>query len=519
MRILVAEPLAADGVELLARAHQVDVRTGLPRAELLAALAEYDAVIVRSQVRMDGEAIAAGRRLQVIARAGTGVDNVDVDAATRAGVVVVNAPTGNTIAAAEHTVAMLLALARRIPAADASVRRGEWERARFIGAELRGKTLGIIGLGKIGLAVAERARGLEMEVIGYDPFVTADRASTLGVRVVELPQLLESSDAVSVHVPLTGATRDLIGEAELARMRPGAFVLNVARGGIVDEAALARALVDGRLGGAALDVFVSEPLRGSPLLDAPNTVLTPHLGASTEEAQLRVAIEAAEQVLEVLAGRPARYAVNAPLLTPETEKAVAPFLPLARTLGQFYAQFARRFDDLTLEVSGEIAAHDAQPLVAAALSGLLGTVSEERVNVVNAAHIARSRGISLAERRRPNADRYPSLLTIAGSASVSGTVAADGEPRVVRLGEYWVDIPPASSMLVTRHRDRPGTMGRIGLMLGESDVNISGMHLARASARGDALMVLALDDPVPAGVAERIRREEAVLDLWVIRLE
>jgi D-3-phosphoglycerate dehydrogenase len=304
-------------------------------------------------------------------------------------------------------------------------------------------------------------------------------------------------------------------------MKPTAFLVNVARGGLIDEAALARALNEGRIGGAAIDVFESEPPTGSPLLDAKNTVLTPHLGASTEEAQAKVAEEVAAQMLDVLAGRSARYVVNAPLVTAETATALAPFMPLARTLGQFYAQFARSLGALRLEVAGEIADHDSAPLSAAVLAGILETGSDARITTVNAPLLARERGLNLVVSRTAESERYPSLLTVSGggrsAATVAGTVAG-GEPRLVRLGDYWVDMTPAPWMLVTRHRDLPGTMGRIGLILGDSDVNISAMHLGRSAPRGDALMILALDDAVPEQVAQRIREHEAVLDLWLIRL-
>jgi len=518
MRILVAEPLSEEGLALLQARHRVDVATDLSREAFLAALPEYDALVVRSQVQVDAEAIAAGSRLIVIGRAGVGVDNVDLEAATRAGITVVNAPTGNTIAAAEHTVALMFALARRVAAADASMRHGEWKRSAFTGVELRGKTIGIVGLGKIGMAVADRARGLEMEVIGHDPFVSAETAAHHGVALVEFAEILARADVVTLHVPVTRTTRQLIGPAELAQMKPTAFLLNVARGAIVDEAALAAALEAGTIAGAGIDVYATEPPKDSPLLAAPRTVLTPHLGASTAEAQVRVAVEAAQQVVEVLEGRPARYAVNAPLLTPETAEAIAPFLPLAEMLGQFYAQFARGpVSELTLDIAGELAAHDTGPLGAAVLRGLLEGTTTERVNQVNAAAIAKARGITLVERRTPQAGSFASLVTLQGEASVGGTIA-NGEPRLVRLADYWIDMAPAPSMLVTRHRDRPGTMGRIGLMLGDADVNISAMHLARQRPREDALMVLALDEAVPNAVADALKAIEAVVDVWVIRL-
>ncbi len=517
MKILVAEPLADEGIELLRAAHEVDVSPGLSRAEFLRAVGDYEGLVVRSQVAVDAGAFAAARRLLVVGRAGVGVDNIDIEAATRAGVTVVNAPMANTIAAAEHTLALMYALARRVPTADASLRRGEWQRSRFLGQELHGRTLGIIGLGKIGMTVADRAHAMEMEILGHDPYVTEEAAAQHGVALVSLSELLARADVATLHVPLTHATRGLIGVDELALMKPTAMLVNVARGGVVDEGALAGALRDGHLAGAAIDVFENEPPRGSPLLDAPNTVLTPHLGASTEEAQVRVAVETVQQVLDVLAGRPARYAVNAPLLAHETAHTLGPYLPLARALGQLYAQFAASLDGLTLEVAGEIADHDASPLAAAVLAGLLETATDERVNPVNAPLLASERGLHLAERRSSESTRFPSLLTVSGQTSVAGTVSGT-ETRLVRIGGYWVDMPLARWMLVTRHHDQPGTMGQIGLMLGEADVNISAMHLGRSGPRADALMILALDDAVPAEVADRIRGHEAVLDLWLINL-
>lgn len=524
MRILVAEPVASEGVELLRAHHDVDERHGLGPDELVAIIGEYDALVVRSQVQASAALIAAGTRLVVIGRAGVGVDNVDLDAATRAGITVVNAPTGNTIAAAEHTLALLYGVARRIAAADASVRRGEWKRAQFTGLELRGRTLGIVGLGKIGLAIALRARAMEMTVIGVDPFVSVEQAANHGVELVEFDTLLERADVVTVHVPLTRTTKGLIGAEAIARMKPGTIVLNVARGGILDEVAVADALRSGHLAGAGVDVFDTEPPTGSPLLDAPNTLLTPHLGASTAEAQILVSEEVAAQVIDVLAGRSARYAVNAPLLTPETARAIAPYLPLAETLGQFFAQFSRGgVQTLTLEIAGELAAYDGAPLTAAVLRGLLETSITERVNLVNAMALAKARGIAIVERRTPDAGAFAAQLTLsgetpAGTTTVAGTVAG-GESRLTRLDDYRLDMAPAESMLITRHMDRPGTVGRIGLILGAADVNISAMQLARSKPREGALMFLALDDDVPAQVVETIRADEAILDVWSIRLE
>jgi D-3-phosphoglycerate dehydrogenase len=524
MRVLVAESIAPEGIEALrAAGHEVEIRTGLSPEALREAVAGADALIVRSQVAVDAALIAAGTRLQVIGRAGVGVDNVDLDAATRAGITVVNAPTGNTIAAAEHTLALLLALARRVAAADASVRRGEWARGPLQGVQLRGRTLGIVGLGKIGMAIAERARGLGMNLLGHDPFVAAEQATLRGVELVTLEALLERSDAVTVHVPLTRATSALLDAKALARMKPGAFVLNVARGGIVDEAALADALRAGRLGGAGIDVFVDEPPTGSPLLDAPNTVLTPHLGASTAEAQVAVAEEIAEQVLDVLAGRQARYAVNAPLLSAEAEQTIGPYLPLAETLGKFLAQFARSgVGALTVELAGDLARSESGPVTAAVLRGLLEMVTTERVNLVNAGLLAKARGIVVTERKTAEAGGFSAAITVSTSVggrtvAVGGTLAG-GEMRLVRLDDYRLDMAAEALIVITRHRDRPGTIGRIGQLLGEADVNISAMHLARSAPRADALMVLSVDDDISPEVEAAMRGDDGVMDLWVIRL-
>jgi D-3-phosphoglycerate dehydrogenase / 2-oxoglutarate reductase len=523
VKILVVEPLAAEGLELLRRHHDVDEKLGLPREEIIAILPEYDALVVRSQVKADAEMIAAGTRLVVIGRAGVGVDNVDLEAATRAGIVVVNAPTGNTIAAAELTLALLFGLARKTAAADASMRRGEWKRSQFTGTEVRGKTLGIVGLGKIGQAIAVRAHAMQMTVLGSDPFVTAEQAANLGVELVEFEDLIARSDAITVHVPKTKQTTGLINKAAIGRMKDGVLLLNVARGGVIDEADLTEALKSGKVGGAGIDVYTAEPPVGNPLLDAPNTLLTPHLGASTAEAQVAVAEEVAEQILEVLDGRSARYAVNAPLLTPETAQAIAPYLPLAETLGRFAAQMARHAPRmLTLEIAGEPSHYDASSLVAAVLRGLLEQTTEERVNLVNASTLAKARGITVVERKTPDAGAFASLITLTAEAegqtvTLAGTIA-HGEPRLVGLQGHAMDLAPADVMLISHHRDRPGTVGRVGLALGAADVNISSMTLARSAPRAEAYMVLALDDEPPQSVVDEIQAAEAMIDTWVVKL-
>ena len=523
MKILVAEPLAKQGLEILRAHHEVDEKIGLTPEELAAIIGDYDALLVRSQVKVTAEILAHATRMVVIGRAGVGVDNVDLEAATKAGIVVVNAPTGNTVSAAEQTITLMLALAHKTAAADASMRRGEWKRSSFTGVELRGRTLGIIGLGKIGQAVADRAHGLEMNVIGYAPFVTAEQAALHGVTLAEVDQILETADVITVHVPLNKATRGIVNADNIGKLKPGVMLINVARGGVYDEAAVAQALKDGKIAGAAIDVYETEPpAADNPLFSAPNTVLTPHLGALTAEAQLRVAEEACEQVVDVLAGRSARYAVNAPLLTPETSRAIAPYLPLTEILGRFAAQYLRGgVNTLTVDVAGDLADHDASQLTAAALRGILEQATSERVNLINAGFLAKNRGLTVNERKTNDAGTFASLVTLTvegdkGSAVIAGTVA-NGEPRLVRIDDNWLDMAPTPLMVVTRHQDKPGTMGRIGLILGEADVNISSMTLARTTASKDALMLLAVDDEVPDEVVEQIRKHPAVLDVWSIR--
>jgi D-3-phosphoglycerate dehydrogenase / 2-oxoglutarate reductase len=524
MKILVAEPLAKQGLEILkAPGHQVDEKIGLTPEQLAEAIGEYDALLVRSQVKVTADIIARATRMVVIGRAGVGVDNVDLEAATKAGIVVVNAPTGNTISAAEQTIALMLAVARKTAAADASMRRGEWKRNLYTGVELRGRTVGVIGLGKIGMAVADRCRGLEMNVIGFDPYVTAEQAAMHGIAFADIDTIIEKADVLTVHVPGGKATKGMIGADQIAKMKPGVMLINVARGGIYDEAAVAQALADGKVAGAGFDVFDPEPIAAdNPMLTAPNTTLTPHLGALTQEAQLRVAEEACEQVVDVLAGRSARYAVNAPLLTPETSRAIAPYLPLTVTLGRFAAQYLRGgVNKLTVDVAGEIADHNTSQLAAAALRGVLEDATTERVNLINAAFLAKNRGIAVEERKTADAGTYASLVTLtvendSGTAVLAGTIA-NGEPRLVRIDDSWIDMAPTALMVMTRHQDKPGTMGRIGLLLGEANVNISSMTLARQESRHDALMLLAVDDEVPAEIAAALKNQPNVLDVWVMR--
>ncbi len=511
-RVLVCDAIAEDGVKALEEfGAQVDVRLGMSPEELISVIGEYDAVVVRSETKITAEAIAAAKRLQIIGRAGIGVDNIEVDAATERGILVLNAPTGNIISAAEHTIALMLALARNVPQANASLKGGKWDRKRFMGVELRGKTLGIIGLGQVGSEVARRARGLEMQVVGYDPFLPEERARVLGVKVIPLEDLLGQSDFISVHTTLTEGTRGLIGAEQLAMMKPTVRIINTARGGIIDEEALYRAVEEGRIAGAAVDVFVHEPAVGNKLVESDRIVVTPHLGASTAEAQERVAVDVAEQIIAHLKGEPVRYAVNAPLIPPETLSFLAPYIDVALKMGLLAQQLCEgQLRDVQIEYAGEISQHDVTPLKVAVIRGLLSSISEEPVNIVNVDLIAQRRGLRIIERKGPSHETYSNLVgvrltTSAGETTISATLAHDG-PHVVLVNDYWVDIPPSEGyLLVCENQDRPGMIGALGTLTGNHDINIAFMAVGRQALRGKAMMVMGLDDSVPEAVMQEIR--------------
>ena len=529
-RILVLEPVAQPAIDVLSASHDTVIRHGLEREGLLLALGEeggWDALVVRSQTRVDGELLnAAAPRLSVVGVASVGTDRIDLAAATRAGVMVVNAPTGNTIAAAEHTMALMLALLRRIPDADASVRTGAWERSRYTGRELRGKTLGIVGLGKIGRAVARRAGGFEMRVVATDPFLTEEQATEAGAKLVGMAELLHRSDVITVHTPLTPQTRNLIGRAQLEATKPGAFVLNVARGGIVDEAALADALASGQLAGAAVDVFSAEPMAAdNPLRSAPNVVLTPHLGASTSEAQDRVGIEMAEQVIMALAGVTPPYALNAPAVAPETAPRLRPYVELGRRLALLARQLAPgAFDAVSLTYAGEIASGECAPIRTAAVAGLLEAVTDQRVNAVNADLVAHERGLTVREERTASSEPWASLVELAVGAADGAPLltlagsTAHGRPHLASLDGFAIDAELAGTMLVTRHHDRPGIVGRVGTMLADAGINISSLELSRLSERGEAMMFVSVDDPLDEAVLEGVRAADGIIEARVVEL-
>lgn len=509
-RVLVVEPLSQAGLEVLAAEHDLDYRPDCGRAELLACVGAAHALIVRSGTQVDAAVLAAGPRLRVVGRAGVGVNNIDIEAATRQGVVALNVPDGNTIAACEQTFALMLALARNLPTAAASLRAGRWERERFVGVELRGKTLGVVGLGRIGQEVCHRAAAFGMRPIAHDPFVAEAPG---GVRLAPLAEVLAEADFLTVHTPLTRETRGLIGARELASMKRGAYLINCARGGLVDEEALARALRSGHLAGAGLDVFAAEPPGDHPLLALDNVVATPHLGASTREAQEVSALLVARYVCDALAGRPVRTAVNLPALDEPAWSAVRGLLPLAELLGGLCTGPC-----VSLEVcaGGELPGQAGELLLRSALRGLLAGVVDAPLSLVNVQAIAQQRGVHAALRVEPARDR--DALEVRADGRVMAGTARAGSLRLTTWDGLPIDIAPAPFMLATRHRDRPGLIGRAGTLLGDSGVNIAAMHVGRQSPGGEAVMVLTLDEPVPPAALAALRKIPAVSDVRFIQV-
>ncbi len=510
--VLISDPLAEAGLNLLREAGlYVDVRTGLTPDELIAIIPDYDALIIRSGTKVTAEVIRAAANLKVIARAGVGVDNIDIEAATEAGIIVANAPTGNVAAAAEHAIALMFALARNVAEAHRSMRAGRWNRKAFMGVEIRNKTLGLVGLGRVAGHVCRRAVGLGMSVLAYDPYVSQEYAQNMGAELVSLDELLARSDFISLHLPLNEGTRGLINADTLAKVKPGARIINTSRGGVIDEDALLAALDSGQLAGAALDVFTQEPLPAdSPLRSHPRVVLTPHIGGSTTEAQFQVALDAAQQVIDVLHDRPARYAINAPLIPERDIEFISPFIELVERMGRFLRQFQpMQVERVELTVHGPLAEYDTKILQAAALRGLLAGVVEERVNVVNADIIAFRRGIIVSEyRQRHHHERYENMVTLAvgsddQSVNVRGSVLHN-EPFIVAVADRWVEFQPEGHYLVSWHEDRPGVIGSLGMLLGQNDINIAFMHVGRLTPRGVAIIVLKTDEPIPDALLPEI---------------
>ncbi len=512
MRILVADKLAESGVAALAVDHEVDVKTGLSKDELLEVISAYDAVVIRSATTIDADVIAAGRSLKVIGRAGVGLDNVDIDAATRAGVVVCNAPQSNIISAAEHTIAMLLAMSRNIPQANAALKAGRWERSSWKGTELHDKVLGILGLGRIGTLVAQRASAFGMRLKAYDPFVSAERAARMNVELLPtVEDVLAEADFLTIHLPKNEETLGLLNTERLRQMKPTARVINVARGGIVDEAALAEAIEQGVIAGAALDVFDTEPKTESPLFGLDNVIVTPHLGASTEEAQDKAGTQVAEAVNLALAGEFVPTAVN--VQGGAIDEVVKPFLALGEKLGRLYTALAEGgfTNEITIEFHGALAEADCRVLGLSVLRGILSPISSEPVTFVNAPLLADDRGVNIREVSETHSEDFVSLLRVEGTSAAGETVAVAGtvfQPgNRERLVEIWntpVDVEPTSYMAFFRYEDRPGIIGAIGSHLGDAGVNIGSAQVGRKAAGGEAIMALSLDDVLPRDVLDGI---------------
>jgi D-3-phosphoglycerate dehydrogenase len=527
-RVLVADQIALDGLAPLrddAR-FELIVKPGLKGAELADAIASADAVLVRSATQITRESLSRANGLKVIGRASVGVDTIDVDAATERGIAVLTAPAGNTISAAELTLALTLALARRVSAADRSMKAGQWDRKSFSGTELYGKTLGLIGAGRIGGEVAKRARAFGMQVVAFDPFLIADRALALGIERAELDEVLRRADVVSLHVPLTDATAGLLGERELGLMKPTAVIVNAARGGVVREDALVRALKEKRLGGAALDVYEQEPLPADhPLRSLDNVVLTPHLGASTAEAQQNVAIEIAEAVRAALVDGDLSRAVNAPGLGGDEMRRLRPLLDLADRLGMLAAALAEGgIARLEIRYAGA-AANGLRLITATVVSGALSrVVGAGRVNTVNALHVASAHGIRVDQIRLDSRDMFAEQLEVrattdAGETRVAGALLGETHPRIVRIDDFRVDMVPRGTLLVLRNQDVPGVIGRVGTVLGNAGINIAGYHQARLGAGGDALAVVSLDARVDASVLDALGKLPEVNSVRQVQLD
>ncbi len=557
-RILIADRIAQEGIEQLRQElpeAQVDVQTGLKPEQLRARIREYTALIVRSETQVTADVLAAAPRLKIVGRAGVGVDNIDIDAATRQGIMVVNSPTGNIIAAAEHTIAMLMAMARHVPAANSSMKAGKWEKSRFLGIEVRHKTLGIIGLGKVGKEVAQRAQGLAMQVIAFDPYVSQEHADTLGITMLSMDELLQQADFVTLHTSLTSGpqgTRGLIGARELTFIKQGARLINCARGGLIDEEALLHALNENRLAGVALDVFSQEPVRDDDivrqLLAHERVIATPHLGASTEEAQVGVALDVVEQIVSVLRGGFPRAAVNAPLILPETLKTLQPYMRLVEQMGRLYTQLQPGpLNKIEISYNGDIANYDLRPLQAALIKGLLESVSDAHVNMINAQLLAKQRGLEIIEQKSTASTAFTNLITIhvpgqnghvsslagkPGSGdeyiNVLGGTVMQNEARIVRVGRYWTEFAPEGYILFCRNLDQPGMIGRVGTVLGKAKVNIRHMDVGPIvrtphvrdiqHAPETALMIISVDDPIPEWALEEIGASGDIFGMTLVKV-
>ena len=524
-KILVSDPVAQAGVDILAKEYPVDCRQKLTPEELIAIIPEYDALVVRSETKVTKDVIAAAKNLKVIGRAGVGVDNIDVEAATQRGIIVLNAPEGNTIAATEHTIAMMMALARNVPQAYSSLQKGLWERSKFIGVEVRGKTLGILGLGRIGSGVAKRALAMEMKVIVYDPFIRAEQAEALGVEIAELDEIFARADFITLHLPLTKETRKLINKDAFAKMKKGVRIINVARGGVIDEADLAAAIEEGIVAGAAIDVFEKEPVDpNSPLLKSLKVVATPHLGASTAEAQIGVAVDVAHGVLAALHGELVTTAVNMAPIPAHVMEVIRPYFNLAERMGCLAATLARgRIQSIDVEFAGNISDVDTKMLTVAVIKGALSPFLKESINYVNAPGMAKSRGIKIKEVKFKDTENFANLIKVRVATDkdyccVKGTLFGK-EGRIVMINDYRVDFVPQGWLMIGPHIDRPGMIGKVGTILGAARINIASMQVGRSEKAGNQMMVLAVESIIPQEVLEQLKAVDGILDATMVTFE
>lgn len=525
MKVLVSDNISPKGVAILKKAGlEVDVKTGMKPEELKACIGAYHGLVIRSATKVTAEIIEAAVNLKVIGRAGSGLDNVDKNAASKKGIVVMNTPGGNTITTAEHSIAMLFSVARLIPQATSSMKAGKWEKKKFMGVELFNKTLGIVGLGNIGGQVAKKAQGLEMNVIAYDPFLSEDQAKATGIKKVSLDELFSEADFITIHSPLTAETKGLISAKNIEKMKDGVRIINCARGGIINEQDLYEALKSGKVAGAALDVFEKEPPENSPLLTLDNIICTPHLGASTEEAQENVALAVADQIADYLVNGTIRNAVNFPSIPSDQIPRLQPFINLAEKLGGFSSQiFTGGATEITVEYRGDASEINTAPVTIAAIKGFLTPILLETVNFVNAPFIARERGIEVKETRSADAGDYQSTIALRIKAKdkesyLAGTLYSKKDPRIILIDNYKVEIVPEGELLLIYNNDKPGVIGNIGNLLGGNNINIARMHFGRESAGGTAISVVSVDTTPSEEIIEQIKRLPNILSVNKITL-
>ena len=526
IKILISDPLAEEGIDILKKqkGFKVDIKPKLLPDELKKIIGDYTALIVRSQTKVTKDIMKHAKKLKFIGRAGVGLDNIDVDEASKRGIIVMNAPGGNAISTAEHTMSLILSLSRNIPQANVSLKKGEWQRKKFMGVELYGKVLGIIGLGRIGTEVATRALSFKMKVIAHDPFLIPEKAKSLGIESVKLDYLLKQSDYITVHTPLTDETYHIIGERSFRKMKKGVRLINCARGGIVDEKALAKAIAKGIVAGAALDVYEKEPPGQAEVVKMDKVITTPHLGASTEEAQVNVAIDMANAIKDALNHEGIRNAINVPSIEPELMKIIEPYLNLAEKIGSMHAQLVEGYiNKVKIRYVGDIVKHNLNHMTRSIVKGMLEPVLEESINYVNALVIARERGIRIHEEKTKEIEDFANLILVEVEthkmrSAIMGTLFTKIDPRIVKINEFYVDVVPEGHMLVIYNQDKPGIVGQIGTILGKNKINIAGMNFGRMKKSGSAITVLNVDSAVPKSVLDKIKKAEYIKEVRYIKL-